>query len=88
MMKQVKEYGQIKDKYGEQAFCYLCGKETLKKCECQYQTNMYDYDDYMLSDDYALQLAEYNSQECTYSKVIGSQNNENDGIQIDFNISG
>jgi hypothetical protein len=31
-----KEVLSIKDKYGSLGYCYLCGKESLRKCECQY----------------------------------------------------
>lgn len=27
-------YGQIKDKYGPEASCYLCGYENMKQCSC------------------------------------------------------
>lgn len=84
MQQQVKEYGKIKDQYGDQAFCYLCGLETLKKCECQYQSTMYSHDDYMLTKNYSIELAEYNSKECQASKIIGSQGN---AYKEDFNIS-
>ena len=75
MLNAVKEYGQIQDKYGDQAFCYLCGLESHKKCECEYQSGIYDFDDYKLTEAYELQLAEYNSKECVRSKIIGTQGN-------------
>ncbi|MDD4110171.1 MAG: hypothetical protein PHS54_01305 [Clostridia bacterium] len=78
MMNAVKEYGQIKDQYGDQAFCYLCGLESNKKCECQYQSTMYSHDDFMLTEEYSLQLAEYNAGECKRSKIIGSQGDKKD----------
>lgn len=31
-----RSYGQIKEKYGNDAYCYLCGTEGLRKCECIY----------------------------------------------------
>lgn len=74
-LRQVEEYGKIKNQYGNQAFCYLCGLETLKKCECQYSSMIYDYDNYMLSENYSMYLAEYNSQTCNASKVVGTQGN-------------
>ena len=72
MLQNVKEYGQIKDKYGSQAFCYLCGLETNKRCECEYNS-MYEYDDYKLSENYSIELAEYNSEQCVRTKIIGTQ---------------
>lgn len=79
MLQLVKEYGQIKDQYGDQAFCYLCGLETHKQCECVYQSGIYDYDDFKLDENYSLYLADYNSQVCQRSKVVGSQGNAFEG---------
>lgn len=31
-----KDVATVKNKYGSQAYCYLCGIETLKRCSCQY----------------------------------------------------
>lgn len=31
-----REVSQIKEQYGPLAYCYLCGKENLRACECQY----------------------------------------------------
>lgn len=78
MINAVKEYGQIKDQYGDEAFCYLCGLESLKKCECQYQSQRDSYDDYMLTENYSLELAEYNIKECQLSKIVGSQGDNQD----------
>ena len=67
-LQAVNNYGKIKDRYGEQAYCYLCGLETMKKCECQYIS---DINDYLLEDLklYKETLAEYNSQICSGKKV-------------------
>lgn len=84
----VKEYGQIKDKYGSQAFCYLCGLETHKSCGCEYQSRMYEEDDYKLTEEYYLQLAEHNSQRCNASFIIGTQGNAITGEEdYDINIT-
>lgn len=82
MLQQVKEYGKIKDQYGSQAFCYLCGLETHKKCECEYYSTVYGYDDYKLTEEYFLELAEHNSEKCEGSKIIGSQGNND--LELDF----
>ena len=73
MLQQVKEYGKIKDQYGDQAFCYLCGLETHKSCECVYYSTRYEIDQYKLTDEYIQQLAEENAQPCVRSKIIGTQ---------------
>ena len=75
MLQNVKEYGQIKDQYGSQAFCYLCGLETKKSCSCVEYSVLYGYDDYKLTDDYLLQLAEGNAQRCNGSRIVGTQGN-------------
>ena len=73
MLQSVKEYGQIKDEYGSQAFCYLCGLETKKSCECVEYSTLYGYDDYKLTDEYLLELAESNTARCNGSRIVGSQ---------------
>lgn len=35
-MEYAKEVSQIKEEYGSLGYCYLCGKENLRTCECQY----------------------------------------------------
>jgi len=84
MLNTVKEYGQIKDKYGDQAFCYLCGLESNKKCECEYYSTVYGGEDYKLTENYSLELARYNVQKCK-SKIIGSQGNID--VRNKFNFS-
>ncbi len=75
MLNSAKEVGIIKDKYGSQAYCYLCGLETHKSCSCEYYSTVYKYDNYKLTDEYYLKLAEDNSQRCNRSKIVGSQGN-------------
>lgn len=88
MLNAVKEYGQIKDQYGEEAFCYLCGLESLKECSCVYQSTMYSHDDYKLTDEFAISLAEKNAEQCTRTKIIGSQGNTQGQDFLNFsNIS-
>ena len=75
MLKSAEEVGMIKDQYGSQAYCYLCGLETHKECSCIYTSRMFGSDDYKLREEYFLELAEANSQRCNSSKIIGSQGN-------------
>lgn len=56
-----RSYGQIKEKYGKDAYCYLCGVESLRKCECIYWTHGYRPDNMT---DYQERLGEYNTQVC------------------------
>lgn len=35
-----KEVNLIKNKYGSLGYCYMCGLETLRKCECQYRPDI------------------------------------------------
>ena len=67
-LKAVNEYGKLKDQYGSQAWCYLCGLEEYKKCECQYFS---DYNEKILDDlkNYSKSIAEYNIQDCRGMKV-------------------
>jgi len=70
MISNAKEFGQIKDTYGPDAYCYLCGLESLKKCECQYISN-YGFNKGIAKDldNYALSLADYNVKECASMAV-------------------
>jgi hypothetical protein len=79
MLQNAKEYGQIKDQYGSQAFCYLCGLENKKSCGCVEYSTVYKNDQYKLTEEYALQLAESNALPCNGSRIIGSQ-----GAAYDF----
>jgi hypothetical protein len=54
-------YGAVKDKYGKDAYCYLCGVESLRKCECIYWELGYRPDNMT---DYQERLGEYNIQAC------------------------
>jgi len=84
-LKVVNEYGKIKDKYGSQAFCYLCGLENYKKCECQYFS---DYNEVVLDDfeNYKKQLATYNTKKCDGLKVQDGSYDYG-GINIEINTS-
>lgn len=35
-LKYVKEYNDLKNKYGNYAYCYMCGYELGKSCSCVY----------------------------------------------------
>ena len=67
LLKSANEYNGYKEEYGKDAFCYLCGLESLKKCECQYVSNIDTLNrEQILSrqDELAEDLAEYNIKRC------------------------
>lgn len=81
--RALEEYGKIKDQYGQDAFCYLCGLEELKKCECQY----YSVRDGLVptnKTEVGLALAEYNTQSC---KGMHVDNSGSDFIPIAINLT-
>ena len=82
MLGAVKEYGQIKDQYGPEAFCYLCGLETHKSCECIYTSRIYEFDDHKREEEYFTQIAEENAMKCDPLKVVGSQGQQPDFTNI------
>lgn len=87
MLNAVKEYGQIKDQYGRDAFCYLCGLERFKKCECQYISTQ-GANDYILEqrENLSLALAEYNIRSCDGMKVQdGSYQYANIPLELNLN---
>ena len=36
----MKEVNRIKAEYGNLGYCYMCGLESLRKCECQYRPDI------------------------------------------------
>jgi hypothetical protein len=77
-----RSYGAIKDQYGKDAYCYLCGVESLRKCECIYWSqgtrpeNMTEY---------KLNLGNYNTQVCKGMHV--EQGNMPDKNFIPINLT-
>lgn len=61
----VAEVNEIKTEYGKDAYCYLCGLETVKKCDCVYLTpNQMEF--YKTSQiDIREEMAKYNAQICS-----------------------
>lgn len=63
-IKYAKEVNQIKSQYGSNGYCYMCGKETGKKCSCSYfpdvllRTNQIEIKNYLES------IAEMNTLPC------------------------
>lgn len=58
----VKSYNQKIDEYGNLGYCYLCGEKALRRCECQYNYNVYGEANYTAVSN---ELANYNIQKCS-----------------------
>jgi hypothetical protein len=88
LLKSANEYNNLKEQYGSEAFCYMCGLESLKKCECQYISGYDGLNDYILTnlENYSLKLAEYNSKKCS-SKVVQDGSYEYARILEEINLS-
>ncbi len=56
-----RSYGKVKEKYGNDAYCYLCGVESLRKCECIYWEHGYRPENIT---DYKDRLGEWNTKAC------------------------
>ena len=57
---------EIKQQYGTNAYCYLCGVENLKRCSCEYITT-YDYGNIPINNNISeiqQKLGEYNTRMC------------------------
>lgn len=55
-----KEVRKIMNENGELGYCYMCGKESLRKCECQYNHALTNVDYDILSNT----TAHYNIRKC------------------------
>lgn len=67
-----KDISKIKSEYGSMAYCYLCGVETLKKCDCQY--NYATYGEKLNFSAISKETALYNIQICE-NKDLALQTN-------------
>lgn len=88
LLKSANEYNKIKEEYGKDGFCYMCGLESLKKCECQYISGYVGQNDYILEnlENYSIKLAEYNGKKCS-SLVVQDGNYEYAKMLEEFNLS-
>ena len=57
-LEQAKGFSKIMEEKGNLGYCYLCGKEAMRQCDCVYPELNYDKE--KLSND----LAEYNIDKC------------------------
>jgi hypothetical protein len=58
----LEQYGKIKNQYGSMAYCYMCGLENLKKCDCQYLPRLASGG--LNRTAYGLEMASWNSKSC------------------------
>ena len=68
-VRAVENIGSIYDKYGENANCYLCGYQELRKCECIYWEKGYTPDNMT---DYKERLGIFNTQACKGFHVVNT----------------
>jgi hypothetical protein len=59
----------IIEKYGSNGYCYLCGEYSVKQCDCIYFREGQVPED---MNNYSLQVAEENVQQCDSEKVNGN----------------
>lgn len=67
-------YGKIHDQYGKDAYCYLCGVESLRQCDCIYWENDFKPDNLTA---YKISVGEYNIQQCQKNPSIPDINFSN-----------
>lgn len=67
----VKDINELKAKYGANAYCYLCGKESGKSCECIYIPELMMNQEY--EDSFIENIALKNAMDC---ENLNNKNNE------------
>lgn len=84
-MNYSKDVGALKEKYGPNAYCYLCGKEAIKLCSCPIQLPLGDQR--LKNTTYITAMgqtyADINAQSCSGIKDLAQQNQ-----LADINLSG
>lgn len=60
----VQEVNKIKAQYGNMGYCYLCGQENLRKCECQYASDISQQMGFVNLSQLSKDTATYNIQPC------------------------
>ena len=76
-----KEINSYMSEYGPLAHCYLCGLENYKKCDCQYNNDMYSDKKINLTQ-LGEDLGYWNIQGCGLFKDLAPQNNPLANINI------
>ena len=76
-----KDINSYLSEYGSNGFCYMCGKEAMKRCDCQYNYAAYSENEInytQISNDLAL----YNTQVCEM-KDLAPQTNPLGNVNIE-----
>jgi hypothetical protein len=60
-LTRVQVYSNLITEHGPDAWCYMCGQESLKKCECSYDYSTYSVEN---ATAFAENMAHYNIQQC------------------------
>lgn len=63
-MTYAKDIARIKEQYGSLGYCYLCGLENYRLCECQYKYELEVINGEINYTDVGLKAAEHNIQQC------------------------
>jgi len=73
-MNYAKEVNIIKSDYGSLGYCYLCGLETYRKCECQYREDLLYNNEDVNYKEIAEETALYNTLPCPIKDLTGIPN--------------
>jgi hypothetical protein len=63
-MTYANEVRQIKEQYGSLGYCYMCGLETYRKCDCQYIPDVQNILNPTNYSKLSLEMAQHNILEC------------------------
>ena len=82
-IKYAKQFNDLKDEYGPNAYCYLCGYYSGKSCSCNYIPKLTVESDNFDREQYFIDLALINSQDCNeLKKEQEKQYNSNNLLNI------
>ena len=81
-MTYAKDVGKIMGNYGSLGYCYMCGKEAMRKCECQYLPDIQREMDITNLSAIAEQTALYNVQGCPVKDLVSPANLSGMGLNF------
>ena len=79
-LNYAKEVDRIKNQYGSLGYCYLCGLESLRKCDCQYRTDLEQSGKSFNLSQIAINTAEMNIMNCPVREGTTSLSKFNSSI--------